>query len=256
MEDGELARLAGHVGRLLGTRVESGRRVHGGWSIAVRGVFQLPAGRSVFAKMGTVPDTIAAIRQECRVRDAVAGPFAVQVLAKDAQAAVMVLKDLSRAEWPPPWNNASLKAVKGVLEELAATEGPLPLPTLTERLREWGEYGDLAWAEGTALVHCDVRSDNVCIRDGRAILVDWNHAARGNPLFDRVLWAPTVKLEGGPAPWELVPEVDPRPVAYLRGYFGEHMLWPAPEGAPEVRGFQRAQFEVVDEWLRRLGASR
>lgn len=218
----------------------------------MRGVFELEGGDTVFAKMGTVPDTIAAIRQECRVRDSVDGPFAVRVLAKDAEAAVMVLEDLSAAAWPPPWNKARLDAVAGLLGELAGTDAPRALPTLRERLKEWGEYGDLSWAEGTALVHCDVRSDNLCIHGGRAVLIDWNHAARGNPVFDGVLWAPSVQLEGGPAPWELLPAVDPRPVVYLHRYFSEHMLWPPPEGAPKVRAFQRAQFEVVDKWISRL----
>lgn len=220
--------------------------------MAVRGVFELEGGGSVFAKMGTVPDTIAAIREECRVRDHVDGPFAVRVLAKDADAAVMVLEDLSQAEWPPPWNEGRLAAVTRLVEELAGTPAPAGLPSLAERLGEWGDFGDLAWSGGEALVHVDLRSDNLCIRDGRAVLVDWNHAARGNSLFDLVLWAPTVWLEGGPPPWELISEADPRPVGWLRAYFADRMDRPPPEGAPSVREFQRAQFQVVNEWVDRL----
>jgi aminoglycoside phosphotransferase (APT) family kinase protein len=39
--------------------------------------------------------------------------------------------------------------------------------------------------EGDALLHLDVRSDNVCIRDRSAVLVDWNQACVGNPLRRR-----------------------------------------------------------------------
>ena len=57
---------------------------------------------------------------------------------------------------------------------------------------------------GDALLHMDVRSDNLCIRGDRAVLVDWNHACVGNPLLDSVAWAPSLRTEGGPEPWALV----------------------------------------------------
>jgi hypothetical protein len=31
--------------------------------------------------------------------------------------------------------------------------------------------------DGTALLHTDVRSDNLCFRDGATVLVDWNHTS-------------------------------------------------------------------------------
>ena len=44
--------------------------------------------------------------------------------------------------------------------------------------------------QGKAFLHLDVRSDNICIADGRAVLVDWNWACLGNPLVDLVFWLP------------------------------------------------------------------
>ena len=55
--------------------------------------------------------------------------------------------------------------------------------------------------QGEAFLHLDVRSDNICIADGRAVLVDWNWASLGNPLVDLVFWLPT-------SPWK---EARPRP---------------------------------------------
>ena len=59
---------------------------------------------------------------------------------------------------------------------------------------------------GTALLHLDVRSDNLCFAGDRTLLVDWNHVSRGNPMFDVAAWLPSLALEGGPEPDVLRPE--------------------------------------------------
>ena len=59
--------------------------------------------------------------------------------------------------------------------------------------------------EGSALLHFDVRSDNMCFAGDRTLLVDWNLACRGNPDFDVAFWLPSLRLEGGPEPWEVMP---------------------------------------------------
>jgi len=41
-----------------------------------------------------------------------------------------------------------------------------------------------------------VRSDNLCLRDGHAVLLDWNHARIGNAAFDIAFWLPSLVLEG------------------------------------------------------------
>lgn len=43
---------------------------------------------------------------------------------------------------------------------------------------------------GESLLHLDVRSDNLAIRDGLAILFDWNWACRGNADLGRAYWSP------------------------------------------------------------------
>lgn len=107
---------------------------------------------------------------------------------------------------------------------------------------------------GDSIIHCDVRSDNLCIRDGRAILFDWNHAGLGNPAADVAVWLPSLRLEGGPAPEEVAPRfpgVDEF-AAFVSGFFASHAGLPAPEGAPTVRAFQLRQLEVALPWACRV----
>ena len=56
------------------------------------------------------------------------------------------------------------------------------------------------------MVHGDVRSDNVCFFDGRAVLVDWSNASRGPAGYDTSLLASALPLEGGPDPFEVMPD--------------------------------------------------
>jgi hypothetical protein len=58
---------------------------------------------------------------------------------------------------------------------------------------------------GNCLVHGDIRSDNVCISGSQIIFVDWSHAARGNGLHNLANLLPTLYLEGGPAPYLVMP---------------------------------------------------
>jgi thiamine kinase-like enzyme len=53
------------------------------------------------------------------------------------------------------------------------------------------------------LLHFDVRSDNVCFAGDRAVLVDWNWAAIGNPVMDVAARLPSLHAEGGPPPEEI-----------------------------------------------------
>jgi hypothetical protein len=118
------------------------------------------------------------------------------------------------------------------------------------------------WPEasrGTTLIHGDIRSDNMLIGDDTVVFVDWPHASVGSPLLDLVEWAPSVTLEGGPEPEELLARfpaagaADPGAVtalvAAVSGYFTEHALRPPQPGLPTVRAFQDAQGRVARAWL-------
>jgi len=112
--------------------------------------------------------------------------------------------------------------------------------------------------EGDALLHFDVRSDNLCIRGDRAVLVDWNLACVGNPAFDVAFWLPSLTLENGPQPDELADDcADVNAfAAVVAGFFAARAGLPPPPGAPAVRAFQLAQLEVALPWaIRVLGLS-
>jgi hypothetical protein len=111
------------------------------------------------------------------------------------------------------------------------------------------------------LVHGDIRSDNVLLAADDVVFVDWPHGAVGNPVFDVVAWAPSVVLEGGPQPEELLARHEPSHhiepgdvtvlLAAIAGFFVSHSFRPSPPGLPTLRRFQVAQGEIALAWLRR-----
>jgi aminoglycoside phosphotransferase (APT) family kinase protein len=104
---------------------------------------------------------------------------------------------------------------------------------------------------GDSLVHLDVRSDNLCINDGRAMLVDWNLAVAGNPLFDLVSWLPSLHAEGGPPPDEIGAQAAPELVALIAGFFASRAGLPIIPHAPRVRAVQLVQLRVALPWAAR-----
>ena len=121
--------------------------------------------------------------------------------------------------------------------------------------RRWFEmYADtLAAAAGSAdlggdaLLHGDVRSDNLCFRDGRAMLVDWNWACRGASTLDVLSWLPSLNHEGGPEPVG----TDARPRDARRAPRGvlPRARRPADDPqAPHVRRLQLDQGVVALPW--------
>jgi hypothetical protein len=244
---------------------------------------ELDDGRRVFVKHAL--DEVAAgwLRDEMRVYGSVAGSFLPRLVGwhDAAGETLLVIEDLGDAYWPPPWSAEQIAAVVATLDAVHATTPPTGLPTLEalrDRLdgwpdvaadpepflstgvcsREWLEAALPALEEasrecalaGDALVHLDVRSDNLCFRGEQVLLVDWNLACIGNPLIDAVAWLPSLRLEGGPEPWELVSESHGL-AALLAGFFASRAGLPAPETAPTVRDFQRRQAEVALPWAAR-----
>jgi aminoglycoside phosphotransferase (APT) family kinase protein len=127
---------------------------------------------------------------------------------------------------------------------------------LDEALPALLHASDPSLLDGERLLHLDVRSDNLCIRDGHAVLVDWNWASVGNPAVDVAFWLPSLALEGGPEPDEIA-RVRPgaeRLAGVVAGFFAATAGLPPPAGAPAVRAFQLAQLEVALPWaVRALG---
>jgi len=240
----------------------------------------LADGRRIFVKHALTDTAVGWLRVERAIYEAVHGPFMPAFFGAydDGELALIVLEDLSGAEWPPPWSPGRVEMVLASLDALHGTVPPGgiekldairpevvgwpdiaadPEPLLSTRLcaPSWLEASLAALLEasrdalldGTELLHFDVRSDNLCLREGRALLFDWNLARVGNGEFDTAFWLPSLALEGGPAPWDVLPDAGPLAAA-VAGFFAVRAGLPPPPTAPTVRAFQRAQAHVALQW--------
>jgi hypothetical protein len=255
----------------------------GGQTAAARWLVTLPDGARAFVKIGSTMDTAAWIRDEHLVYAQLRGrSFLPRMLGfhDDGERPALAVEDLSDARWPPPWEPADVSAVLECLDEVHSSAAPPDLPSIGQLGLEfrgtWQRIADdptpllglglcgahwldaalpaldsatgLAVIEGDALLHMDVRSDNLCLRDGRALLVDWNWACTGNPLFETAAWLPSLHAEGGPPPQEILPSGAAEMAALLAGYFCSHAgLPPIPE-APHVRHMQLQQARTALPW--------
>jgi hypothetical protein len=263
--------------RILGTEAENWARVVSrGYSVNEHWTVGFFDGSRAFLKLASVGSSPQWVRDERRVFECVSGSFMPLLLGfEDGDHPLLILEDmLPDARWPPPWHEGDVDAVLAALGEVASAPRSGELPRLAENAgsgwkdiaedpapflglgiagAEWLERSlpalleasDPALLDGDSLVHCDVRSDNLCLRDGGAVLLDWNHARVGNAAFDVAFWLPSLVLEGGPDPASF--GVDELAV-HVAGFFAAQAGLPAPEGAPQVRSFQRAQLEVALPW--------
>ena len=264
--------------------VRSLRRVQTrGYAMAFHAIAELDDGSTAFVKAGAEEITSEFLRDELRFYLAVQAPFMPRLLGyDDGDPPLLVLEDLSDSRWPPPWDDEAIAQVRDALAELWRVPAPEWVTSITEE-REWllGGWAAIeadsqpflslglrsaSWLdealpvlrgaaesapiEGTALVHLDVRSDNLCLADRGAVLVDWNLVHVGNPDLDLAAWAPSLHLEGGPPPEELLPNA-PGLAAALAGFFASRAGLPPPPTAPQVREIQRAQLEVALPWVSR-----
>jgi hypothetical protein len=189
-----------------------------------------------------------------------------------------------------PWRLPELEAAAAMLEQVAAIPAadrigePIAddladwfacwehvraarpgLPHLEDAVALASAYPEVTG--GDALVHSDVRDDNVLLAaDGRVLLCDWNWPRVG------AAWLDTVQLMVGPrgdgldvdallARLPLTRDVPADDVdaflALLVGYFWRHAAERVPPTSPYLRDFQRWQGDVVWEWLaERRGWSR
>jgi hypothetical protein len=272
------------VARLAGTDVRSLRRIKGGgYAASFRALAELADGRTVFVKAGAEEVTSEFLRDELRFYGAVRAPFMPELVGMDdGEPPLLVLEDLSRERWPPPWDDVSVAAVRETLAAVAATAPPEWLPPITDEA-EWllGGWAEIErdpepflslgvcsadWLEGSlpvlreaaetapiagdALLHLDVRSDNICLAERGAVLVDWNLAHVGNPELDVACWLPALADEGGPQPEEILADA-PGFAAGLAGFFGSRAGLPPPPTAPYVRAVQLSQLRAALPWAAR-----
>ncbi len=270
--------------RSVGQPIARFERLEGrGYTPALRLRAWLRDGGTVFIKCGVTELTAGWIVSEAAVYTRLQAPFIARLLAwEDGPARAdeypfLVLEDLSAAFWPPPWTPQRIERVRAMLAVVAATRLP-GLPALEEETEIYDGWQRVAadpapflslglagpdWLEralpallaldcraalrGEALVHCDVRSDNICLRGEQAMLIDWNLPLHGSPLADLAFWLPSLQLEGGPPPESILPDA-PAFAAIISGYMAARAGLPIIPDAPRVRAIQYAQLRCALPW--------
>jgi hypothetical protein len=300
MEWAELPRrVREHVEARLSARVVRAVTQPGGFSPGVAARVQLADGRQVFVKaVGPLPnaDAPGIHRSEARVAAALPTGAPVPRLLADVEVdgwVALAFEDVAGRAPAEPWLPDELARVLAASAELAVLldPAPLPAPALAERYAEkfcgwrllaaappavlaglgpWArrhlprlaatEPAWVAASAGRALVHCDLRADNVLLTADRVVFVDWPWASIGVPWFDVVALGPSVIMRNGPSVVPLLdghlaaraadPEAVTALVVAVAGCFLHQSTLPAPPGLPTLRAFQRAQSDAALTWLR------
>lgn len=274
-----------------GSPVVSARTQPGGFSPGVAARLACADGSTAFVKAcGTTlnPDSPRLHRAEIHalrhVPDSVPHP---RLLAAydDGDWVAMLLEDVDGRHPHLPWTDPDVAATTRSLTKVAGVTGDEGLPTfreMSEALTGWdavaadqkGVLPDLlrrlpemldlqARAQevtaGATLVHWDARSDNVLLRDGEAVLLDWAWACRGATWLDTLLLAVDFVIQGGPdadaylrstAPTAVADPDDLRAmVATMLGFWSDRARRPEPPGLPTIRGWQAHCARRTREWL-------
>jgi hypothetical protein len=237
------ASLRQTVEEALGQQVLSWRRPELGLSAAERFSVDLADGSRLFVKAAVDRDTERWLRNEHAALESVRAPYQPCLRAfveRDGDFPILLTEDLSHARWPAShagvaWRDGDIDRVLSVVKEIARAEPSPGLPVLGMEAptRYWRAFIEspaeflglglcnadwlmkfgplLTEAEsnlsksGRSLVHGDVRSDNICLLPDRVVFVDWSNCGRGSCDTDLAELLPTLHLEGGPRPYEVMP---------------------------------------------------
>jgi aminoglycoside phosphotransferase (APT) family kinase protein len=283
----------------LGSAVVAARTQPGGFSPGVAARLELADGRRAFVKaVSPVPNAVAPTiyRREGRIVAAIPAsapvPRLVFMLDDPTGWVVLAFEDVEGRQPAIPWQDSELAAVLESMAALAADLTPSPLrPPLVADAAEAFGSADLSWASlvaapnlgldpwstrhldglvaleaaageaarGETLLHFDLRADNLLLTNDGVRFVDWPHAHVGQAFVDLVWFAPSVAMQGGPRPQELVARYGPARdaeapaldavIAAVAAFFTAASLQAPSPGLPTLRAFQAAQAEVARSWL-------
>ncbi len=215
-----------------------------GLTAAARYSVTLADGNRVFIKAATDQQTERWLRTEHLALQHVPERFVPGVVAwldEPGCHPILVVEDLRGAHWPAShqgvdWRAGDIDLVLAALADLSrvpapsvlipSPRGPALWPALVRKGPDRDAFLDLGLCSATWLstagpllvdaeaclddsgdrvVHGDPRSDNICIAADRVVFVDWSHSSRGHADHDLALLLPTLHLEGGPLPYEVMP---------------------------------------------------
>jgi hypothetical protein len=288
------------VDRALGSPVVEAASQPGGFSPGVAARCRLADGGRVFVKAVSAAQNRQSPRMHRREAE-VAGQLPTSVPAPrllhvhdDGHWVALAFEDIDGRQPQEPWTLADLDVVMPAIADLGRSAAPAEvagMATVMDRHRSifdgWRRLasgdGDLAalpqwvasridqlaaiesgWedaAAGDALLHADLRADNVLIRPDRSVVfVDWPWACRGAAFVDPLLMLWSIGLGDGPDPamvierYGLADGVDDGDFLAVSvavcGFFARSSQDDPPPGLPALRAFQRAQRDVGLAWLR------
>lgn len=274
----------GAASKLIGTDLTPLRRATGGYTPALRVVCDSNKGR-FFVKVGTTPLTAEFIAREISIYQRMDFPFMPRVIAADhnPELPILVIEDLSDAEWPPPWSADCVDRVVGAIKEMHAQTAPIEgfFDVLGLGESNWETVAadpspflnlgivDSRWLDrslpllmtaeatcevgGTALCHYDLRSDNICLTSNGVKFVDWNAACLASPTLDLGFMLPSMEYEGGPSPERILPG-EAGVASRVAGFFAMRAGLEQIPDAPFVRRVQKEQLSTALPWvIRELG---
>ena len=273
----------GRMERALGWRPASWRpaAVGRGTSESAARWVVADGSRRAFVKIGATPVTARLFRREHLNYERIRAPMMPRMLGffDDGDRPALAIEDLSEAVWPPPWGPGQVDAVLAALDVLHGVDPPGHLERVAgDGGKDWQAVGEdpFRWAAlglcspdwlercvpvflaaaaaaplaGDALVHLDVRSDNVCFRGTEAILIDWPEAAVATPELDVAFWLPSLASENGSLPEATLRDA-PELAAWVAGFFFSRAALPPIPDAPYVRPLQLAQSRTALPWAAR-----
>lgn len=197
----------------------------------------------IFVKAATDSDTATWLKKEHLVLSSLKEDFIPEIIKwidTTENYPILITQDFSDAYWPASdngvsWRKGDFDLIFETVEKLSTTKGLSNLPNLeNHKTNIWSKIAlkpqgflnlklcsdnwltqainflidaeQKANEMGNFLVHGDIRSDNICINGTQVIFVDWSNAANGSPNHDLANLLPTLYLEGGPTPYEIMPK--------------------------------------------------
>ncbi len=202
---------------------------------------------------------------------------------------VLCLPAIDGAHTPAlPWEPAELEAALTAVTQVTTALADPPPALLAAGLTPWAKILDTVlhqWRSGhldhphlaelvalesrfdsltrgsSALIHCDLRLDNVVIdAAGNAWICDWNHLCYGPPWFDTLSLLLSAEASGldtdtlfaaHPTAVGLPPDALDAALAAFAGYYVHSGALPGFADSPNIRGHQRYCATLTLRWLAR-----
>ncbi len=281
----------------LAASIVGARDQTGGFSPGLAAILELHDGSRVFVKGASPqqnPDTPRIYRREAQLAPHLPRhpslPRFLWAIDQGHDGWVLLAFEAIEGREPDlPWQDHDIERVLAAMEDLssACTPATVPArsassvfpgvvggwgliePSAPASLDDWSrqyleqlislERQSSRAVSGETLLHLDIRADNILLTEDSVVFVDWPDAAVGEAWVDLLVWAPSLRVQGGPDPETLLRRYPPARkaapkdvtavVCAIAGYFTQRSLLPPPPGLPTLRAFQAVQAEVTRAWL-------